>query len=278
MEKKKKTLSRDEASALYQELQKNFLNMVKRTSGPNSKIEMTEEGMEGAAQKIAKIVSKISTAKTAPAAVAPRSAPSPTPPLAQRAFAPPPPSGAIAACMTIVFAVLVKVTMSLLEVSGLLAATPAIATMAAAPEVQLQSMPSFSAEELTVLTALDSRRTELEGREKKLSERSKDLERQEREFAVRLTELRELSERLKQAREGSERQSSAKIDQLANVYGSMNPPEAAKLIEQLDVAMALPLLERLPEKRLAQILSLMQPEKALQITKMMGAPSDRGGR
>ena len=56
---------------------------------------------------------------------------------------------------------------------------------------------------------------------------------------------------------------------LANVYGSMNPQEAATLIEKLDSQIALGLITRMPEKRIGQILALMSPEKALTMTKML---------
>ncbi len=49
----------------------------------------------------------------------------------------------------------------------------------------------------------------------------------------------------------------------------MNPKEASLLIEQLDITIALGLLERMPEKRIGQILSLMSPDRALTITRML---------
>jgi flagellar motility protein MotE (MotC chaperone) len=70
-------------------------------------------------------------------------------------------------------------------------------------------------------------------------------------------------------REKDEKKRSDKLDQLANVYGSMNPPEAAALMEQLDVTIALELIQKMPEKRIAQILALMTPNKALTITRML---------
>ena len=88
-------------------------------------------------------------------------------------------------------------------------------------------------------------------------------------MAVRLTELKELTEKLKIEREKGDKQRSTQLDQLANVYGSMNPPEAAHLLEQLDIQVSLSLIERMPEKRMGQILSLMSPQRALELTNLL---------
>lgn len=133
--------------------------------------------------------------------------------------------------------------------------------------------PTYSKEEVRLLTSLDARRTELEEKSKRIDERDQDLRRAEQEYAARLTQIRDLTDRLKQDREKNEKKRNAQIDQLANVYGSMSPNEAAELIEQLDITIALSLLERMPEKRIGQILALMSAEKALTITRMMSERS-----
>ena len=127
----------------------------------------------------------------------------------------------------------------------------------------------FSPEEVAVLTALDSRRAELEKRSKRLDQKEEELKLRDQESAVRLTQLRDLTNRLKLDRESNETDKRQKMEQLANVYSSMNHPEAAGLMEQLDVTIALELLSKLPEKRIAQIIGLMRQEKALLLTKMM---------
>jgi flagellar motility protein MotE (MotC chaperone) len=127
----------------------------------------------------------------------------------------------------------------------------------------------FGKEEVKVLTSLDSRRAELTERSKALDDREKQLSIRDREFAVRVAQLKELTDQLKNDREKSDKKRSAQIEQLANVYGSMSPQEAAQLMEQLDVQIALSLIERMPEKKIGQILALMSKERALTLTKML---------
>ena len=49
----------------------------------------------------------------------------------------------------------------------------------------------------------------------------------------------------------------------------MAPTEAAPLIAKLDDEIGLTLLERMPEKRLGQILSSMNQDRAIELTKRL---------
>lgn len=140
-------------------------------------------------------------------------------------------------------------------------------------EVTLQNTPRLpmTNTERDLLLDLDRRRVDLESRSARLDDRAKELAEQEKALSVQLSELRELTGALRQARLENSKEESAKVEQLSKVYGSMNPPEAAALIEQLDIQIALPLLVRMPDKRMAQILALMKPEKAVQITRMLSS-------
>lgn len=184
-------------------------------------------------------------------------------------------SGTLGAIAFVILFMGLKVLVSVLESAGVMGVN--IAQASVAPYVNGMSKPlaalGFTREELRVLTALDERRGQLEEKGNRLDQRESELDTRDREFAVRLTELRELTSKLQVEREKDLKKHNAQLDQLANVYGSMNPPDAAVLIEQLDVTIALALIERMPEKRIGQILGLMSPQRALQITRML---SDRG--
>jgi flagellar motility protein MotE (MotC chaperone) len=103
----------------------------------------------------------------------------------------------------------------------------------------------------------------------RLDQRETELQNKDKEFVVKLAQIRELTEKLRVEREKDQKKDIAQLDQLANIYGAMAPQESARLIEQLDVTIALPLLQRMPEKRMGQILPLMSPERALVITKLL---------
>ena len=167
-----------------------------------------------------------------------------------------------------------KVAFSALESVGFASVSPVLASVAggaglAGGSISAPAAPQFSREEVAILTSLDGRRAELEERAKRLEERERELDQRDREFVTRNTQLREMTETLRADRERNDKKKNTQLDQLSNVYGSMDPKEAASLIEQLDVTIALSLLERMPEKRIGQILAMMNPERALTITKML---------
>ncbi|MCI5064280.1 hypothetical protein MRY87_00995 [bacterium] len=179
--------------------------------------------------------------------------------------------GSQVALMTVLFFLFAKVSFSVLEYSGVFALPEAHARMGSTTSVTPLPFQGaqYTEEELVVLQQLDARRVELEERQEKIRSREEELSLQEQELLAQMTELRDLTERLKTTREKNSAKKRGQLEQLANVYGSMNPKEAAQLIEQLDVTIALSLLERMPEKRIGQILSLMSPERALTVTKML---------
>jgi flagellar motility protein MotE (MotC chaperone) len=170
--------------------------------------------------------------------------------------------GSMSAFLFVAFFCCAKVSISALEAMGVGRVEEAQATIVPlAPKG-----PNWSKEEAKILTSLDHRRAELEERTNRLEQRELEFTVRDRDLALKLTELKELSERLKLERQKGEKQRDVQLDQLANVYGSMNPPEAAHLLEQLDIQIAQALIERMPEKRIGQILALMNAQRALELT------------
>jgi len=178
--------------------------------------------------------------------------------------------GAVFAVMAIAVFCCAKVALSAIEATGVVNVEPAQAAIATTPVIV---GPQWSKEEVKVLTALDHRRAELEERSARMEQRDLELVARDRDIAARLTELKELTERLKVERQKGEKQRSAQLDQLSNVYGSMNPPEAAHLMEQLDIQVCLTLIQRMPEKRIGQILALMNADRALELTNRLSSKS-----
>jgi flagellar motility protein MotE (MotC chaperone) len=148
-----------------------------------------------------------------------------------------------------------------------------MAAIAAAPLVTPASVVTgeidiegLSAEK-QLLLELDSRRTELEKRKSALDTKEEELKEQGRALAERTAELKGLSTRLSQVKKERDAQYDSRMDQLANVYASMAPAEAAPLISKLDTSTALEILRRMPGKRIGQILGSVPQEKAVQLTK-----------
>lgn len=262
MKAKKNGLTREQAMELYRDLQNNMALLLQRQKNASApKGSPARQAKAGKNPEAEALGAQIGALLGGPAETQQREG--------RR--------GAYAAIACVLFFAAVKVVLSAMESSGFATATPAQASYAGARQTNLAAAfnpaltngPAFSREEMTVLTALDGRRAELEERSRRLDEKQGELDRRDREFVARQTQLREMTEALKVDREKHDKRRNSQLDQLANVYGSMDPKEAAALIQQLDVTIALALLERMPEKRIAQILALMNAERALTITRML---------
>ena len=127
----------------------------------------------------------------------------------------------------------------------------------------------WSATERKILLELDERRVDLERRRESLDRREEDLNKREAEMSSRVAELRSLTRTIKAHRKTKDNQYESRMEQLANVYGSMPPQEAAPLIAKLDESIALELLQRLPGKRMGQVLSMMNQDRAIELTRLL---------
>ncbi len=273
---KKKGMNRDDAAELYRDLKKTMSNMQSKKSTP--KTAAPSGDMKDIAKTIAETISKSmkkDSSPTASRAVESFAAAETEDAITRMSLTPERSglnAGHLGAVSLVVLFAVVKVALSIVDGLGLASATQAQASFQGAPSAMMASRGtpgSFTKEEARILTSLDQRRAELEDRGRKLDERELDMGRRDKEFVTKLAQIRELSDALKIERDKGEKKKNVQLDQLANVYGSMAPQEAAGLMEQLDVTIALSLLERMPEKRIGQILALMNPERALAMTRML---------
>lgn len=268
-----KKLTKEEAQQLYDDLSK-AMNQMMRKRGQTAtaaKVGAIQTASAKAPQSLSDKVEKTSSEtytraagrKTSTSAESRRSA------ALVSTLSVPQARGQMGALAFVALFCVAKIAVSALEAVGVGQVAPVQASMVAPAPVG----PQWSKEEVKILTSLDTRRAELEDRNARLEQREHEFAARDRDLAVRLTELKDLSERLKAEREKGEKQRNIQLDQLANVYGSMNPPEAAHLLEQLDINIAHSLIQRMPEKRIGQILALMNAERALELTNRLSSKS-----
>jgi flagellar motility protein MotE (MotC chaperone) len=262
MQKKKNSLSREQAMELYDDLEKAMGNMLgkKATKPQIAKPAFKPQVSRAYQQSPSSLSSSPDLAALQSMIIKEKSTM----------------NGKSSAIVFLTVLGLLKVATALVDASGVFKVQSAQASLQSGVVATAAiSMPKFSPEEKKLLMALDERRAVLEDRAQKIEQKERDLERRDQEFASRLTELREMTSSLKIDREKNDKKKSSQIEQLANVYGSMDPKEAASLIEQLDITISLGLLQKMPEKRIAQILALMSPERALGITRLLSGNEEK---
>ncbi len=148
---------------------------------------------------------------------------------------------------------------------------PPLKTRAEHARARLDNQSSTNPGEQQLLMELDARRTELEKKAQNLEEKEIEIKNQSQALAEKLAELKTLTSKIQQVRIEKDNQYEARLEQLSQVYGSIAPNEAAPMLGKLDDETALALLKRMPSKRMGQILSQMDPQRAVDLTKSLTA-------
>lgn len=151
-------------------------------------------------------------------------------------------------------------------------ATPAEAPVngngnaAAAPPPIPGGTGDMSQSEKDLLNRLQERRLSLDARESALDRREALLKAGEDQIERKVTEMRTLQSTIQGLLRQYNEQEDAKMRSLVKIYENMKPKDAARIFEQLDMAILLEVVERMKEQKVAPILAEMDPSKARLLT------------
>ena len=134
------------------------------------------------------------------------------------------------------------------------------------PEVEgdrIMALPSdpflLSDEEIDLLQSLAERRKELDLRAHQLEQREALLLAVEWRIDEKVEELKGLQSSIQGETENQ-------YKSLVKIYENMKPKDAARIFEELDMAILLPVAERMKERKLAPVLAKMNTAKARVLT------------
>lgn len=146
-------------------------------------------------------------------------------------------------------------------------AAPAAPGQADAGLFELPPDPlTMTDEEVDLLQALSERRRQLDLRARRLEEREVLLQAAERRVEEKVDGLKALQKSIEDLLRQREEQTETQYQSLVKIYENMRPKDAARIFEELDMAVLLPVVERMKERKTAPILAKMNPEKAKAIT------------
>jgi flagellar motility protein MotE (MotC chaperone) len=131
--------------------------------------------------------------------------------------------------------------------------------------------PPVSPAERQLLLDLRSRRAELDAREKVLAQREGLLDAAEHRLTGRVAEMAALQTRLEQLEKARHEHDEANWAGLVKVYETMKPREAASIFNDMDMPVLLQVIDRMKEAKAAQVLGVMQPERARLLTAQLAA-------
>lgn len=116
---------------------------------------------------------------------------------------------------------------------------------------------------------LEQKELELQRKEQHLQEQEKHLLEMQQEVEQKLQELIAIQKEIQTFRSEKAEIKNANIRSLAQIYGTMKPKEAAKLMENMDEKLVVSLLSTMKANEAAEVLSIMDSKKAAKISEAL---------
>jgi flagellar motility protein MotE (MotC chaperone) len=124
----------------------------------------------------------------------------------------------------------------------------------------------WSEDEVALFSKLDERKALLDAKESELAKLEEELQKQKVMLEKRLVELEEVRGKISAKLDEKVKVDQQKVESLVSVYSSMKPVQAAKVIEGINEDLAVEVLGKMKNKSAAEILNLMDAEKAKRIS------------
>jgi flagellar motility protein MotE (MotC chaperone) len=125
---------------------------------------------------------------------------------------------------------------------------------------------AWTDEEVTLFTKLEDRKKQLDERENNLNKLEEELQKQKDDLEKRLASLEDVRGKIAAKLEDKVKNDGEKVTALVSVYSNMKPAQAAVIIEGLNEDLAVDVLTKMKNKSAAEILNLMNPEKAKRLS------------
>lgn len=136
-------------------------------------------------------------------------------------------------------------------------------TQAELPEFNLADI---TPEDIELLETLAKRREQLNARDRELDMREKILAAAEERVDGKVEELKKLQEVVEALIVKLDDDEETNIKSLVKIYEQMRPKDAARIFDELDMAVLLGVIDRMREAKAAAIMGKMDSEKAKSLT------------
>lgn len=121
---------------------------------------------------------------------------------------------------------------------------------------------------MEAIQELETRKKQLDARERDLEERAKALEIQEKVLREKLRRMEELNKKMAERLDGFKKDHETRVTKLVTVVESMRPQAAADYVSQLDSELAVEILARIQVAKASKILNLVDKKIAAKLTEM----------
>ena len=140
-----------------------------------------------------------------------------------------------------------------------------------------ETQPQVSASERAILERLQSRRQEIEARQREIDIRESLLKAAEKRIETKVEEMKGLETRAAAANEEKAEAESARFKGIITMYEGMKPKDAAKVFDRLDMAVLIEIASKIAPRKMSDIMGLMQPDAAERLTVEMARRANGGG-
>ena len=124
----------------------------------------------------------------------------------------------------------------------------------------------LTAGEFKLLQQLAERRKALDAREQGIELREKTTRTAERRVEERIGELKSLKVQVEALLRQHDEQQERQLRALVKIYETMKPKEAARIFDDLEMAVLISVIERMKEAKTAPVMASMNPGKAKAVT------------
>lgn len=136
-------------------------------------------------------------------------------------------------------------------------------------DMDFNALLNFSEEEARIISDLSKRRHKLDQRERELETRMQVLQTLETRVNKRMESLAQKEEVIKKGVGEKEAKNKKRIQELIKVYQAMEPADAARILQTLELEITLAVLGNMSAIKSAPIFAAMPPDKAKQITERL---------
>lgn len=130
-------------------------------------------------------------------------------------------------------------------------------------------LKQWTQEEMSFFKRLNDRKLELDRREAELAKLEEELQKQRVGIEEKIKQLEKTRSEISATLKDRVEQDQEKVAKLVDVYSSMKPQSASKVIESLNEDLAVTILDRMKKKNAAEILNTMAAAKAKKLSEMM---------
>ena len=129
-----------------------------------------------------------------------------------------------------------------------------------------EAQPQVSASERAILERLQSRRQEIEARQREIDIRESLLKSAEKRIENKVEEMKAVESRITATQAEQKAAEAQRMKGLITTYEGMKPKDAARVFDRLEMGVLIEIASAIAPRKMSDILGLMSPEAAERLT------------